>query len=201
MKINWAIVKKPSVLIGIVVLFFVLLFMLNRGGSASAAGSSTVTNTGPTDAQVAAQTQLALAQINAGLSNAAIQEHYAETQDNNRTGLAVAQIQAVLAQSQTQAQRDIANETIAAQVHGMDLQFQGLVNQNATALEQAKAQYAYGLASQAINANTTVQLSAQQLEAYKFNSIASLAANAGHDGIAGDGILYANYLVQMGSHT
>lgn len=186
MKINWAYIKKPSVLIGIVVLFFVLLFMLNRGAKAAPTSSTVAGSTGPTDAQVAAQTQLALAQLSAGVSTAALNEHFAEVQDNNTTGLAIAQIQAALTTNQTQAQRDIAAETIAANVHGMDLQFQGLVNQNATAVEMAHEQYTYGLASQAINANTTIELSKDQLAAYKYNIASSLVAGAAHDGVSGD---------------
>lgn len=185
MKINWAYLKKPSVLIGAVVLFFILLFLLNKGGGASAGTSgTTVVNSGPSDAQVAASTQLALAQLSAGVQNNALSIDYAKSQDANDTQLALAQVAAALQTQNLTVQQNIANETIAANVHGMDLQYQGLVNQNATALAQAQAQYNYGLASQAVNANlqqnlatisanTTVTLSQQQLQAYEFGTLAS----------------------------
>lgn len=174
MKIRWAFLKKPSVLIGAVVLFFVLLFLLNRSGGTASSGQQVV-NTGPSDAQLAANTQLAMAQISAGLQGSAIQEDFAKSQDNNQTALALAAVQATLAQQQTVAQENIANETIAANVHGMDLQYQGLVDQNATALAAAQAQYNYGLSSQAITANTQLQLGQQQLQAFEIGTAAQVS--------------------------
>ena len=181
MKINWSYLKKPSVIIGGIVLFFVLLFLLNRSSSTSAAVTQTGA-TGPSDAQVAAQTQLALAQLSAGIQTAAISEDYAKSQDTNASNLALAQVAAALQTQQIAASQETSDRSIDANVHGMDLQYQGLVNQNATALAAAQAQYAYGLASQAINANTTIQLSQQQLEAYKTMTGAQLVSSlVGHN--------------------
>jgi hypothetical protein len=151
MKINWAYLKKPSVIIGAVILFFVLLFMLNRGGAKAA--SQTVVNQGPTDAQVTAQTQLAIAQIGAGLQGQALQLDFAKSQDANATQLAEAQIAATLSGQSLQVQRDIATQTVAAQVHGLDLQYQTAVANNQFALNYAQQQYNYGIATTAINAN------------------------------------------------
>lgn len=173
MKINWAYLKKPSVIIGAVVLFFVLLFLLNRSGSGSASGQTVVT-TGPSDAQVAAQTQMAMAQLSAGLQGQAIAVDYAKAQDANATSLALAQVAAAANTQSLTVQQEIADRTVDAQVHGLDLTYQGLVNQNATALAAAQAQYDYGLQSQALNANLTTTLSAQQLDAYKFATEASI---------------------------
>jgi hypothetical protein len=174
MKVKWAYLKKPSVIIGAVVLFFILLFMLNRsGGSSAGAGSTEVVNSGPSDAQVASQTQLAMAQISAGLQGQAIQVDYAKAQDANATQLGLAQIAAAVNNQSLTVQQSIADRTIDAQSHGMDLQYQGLVNQNATALAAAQAQYAYGLQSQAITANTQLELSDQQLKAYTLSTFAN----------------------------
>jgi hypothetical protein len=140
--------------------------------------------TGPSDAQVAAANNLAIAQLSAGVQSQALQIDYAKSMNDNDTALAVTQIQAALSGQQIVAQRDIAAATISANVHGMDLQYQGLVNQNATALAAAQAQYNYGITAQAVNANlqqnlatiqanTTVTLSQQQLEAYKFGTLAN----------------------------
>lgn len=173
MKIHWQYLKKPSVLIGIVVLFFVLLFLLNRSGGASAANTQTV-STGPSPAEIQAQSQMALAQLSAGLQQEAIQVDYAKSQDANATELGLAQIAAA---SQTQSltvQQEIADRTVDAQTHGLDLQYQSLVNQNRTALAAAQDQYNYGLASQAITANTQLQMGAQQLQAMKMSTDANL---------------------------
>ena len=175
MKINWAYLKKPSVLIGAVVLFFVLLFLLNRSGGASASGQ-TVVNSGPTDAQITQETQMAMAQLSAGLQQQAIAVDYAKSQDTNATQLGLATIAAAANTQSLAVQQEIADRTVNAQVHGLDLQYQGLVDQNATALAAAQAQYNYGLASQAINANVTTTLSQQQLEAYAISSANQLEA-------------------------
>jgi hypothetical protein len=188
MKINWAYLKKPSVLIGAVILFFILLFMLNKGGGSGASSGQTVVNSGPTDAQVAAQTQLAMAQIGAGVQSAALQIDYAKSQDQNATALAVAQIQGTLQGQSLQVQREIAAQTVAAQVHGLDLQYQTAVANNSFALDYAQQQFTYGLTSQAINAglqqnlatlsaNTQLQMSQDQLEAYKFGTLTSAIGN------------------------
>jgi phage gp37-like protein len=188
MKVKWAYLKKPSVIIGAVILFFILLFMLNKGSGSGSSSGQTVVNQGPSDAQVASSTQLALAQISAGLQGQAIQVDYAKSQDNNATALAVAQMQAVLQGQSLVVQRDIASQTVAAQTHGLDLQYMGLVNQNQTAINLAHEQYSYGLASQAINANTTIQLSQDQLAAYQkmmdVNLVTSLVGHNKYSAIA-----------------
>lgn len=176
MKINWKFMKKPSVIIGAIVLFFILLFLLNRGGSSSSSGQ-TVVNTGPSDAQVNAQTQLAMAQISAGLQGSAIQLDYAKSQNANETGLALAQIAAAVQGQQTAAQEAIAAQTVAAQVHGLDLQYQTGVQNNQFALNYANAQFGYGLASQAITANTQLEMSRDQLLAYKMQTDAGLVTS------------------------
>lgn len=172
MKVNWAYLKKPSVIIGAVILFFILLFLMNRSGSG--ASSQTVVSSGPTDAQVAQQTQLAMAQMSAGLQGQAIAIDYAKSQDANATGLAIAQIQATLSGQSLQVQQDIATQTVAAQVHGLDLQYATGLAQNSFALDYAQQQFSYGIASQAITANEQMKMSEDQLAAFKFSTLASI---------------------------
>ena len=198
MKINWAYLKKPSVLIGAVILFFILLFLLNKGGSSSSSGQTVVT-TGPSDAQVAAQTQMAMAQLSAGLQGQALAIDYEKAHDANATQLALAQL-ALTGQNQSLAvQQSIAQQTIAAQTHGLDLQYQTALANNNFALDYAQQQFTYGLASQTITANLQAEMSAQQFAAFKFGTIAQLAANAGHDGIPGSGNRYISQLSQVGT--
>lgn len=180
MKVKWSYLKKPSVIIGAVVLFFILLFMLNKGGSASK--STQVVNTGPSDAQVAAQTQMGMAQLSAGLQGQALQVDYAKAQDSNATQIALATMAAALQGQSLAVQRDIAAQTVAAQVHGLDLNYQTSLANNDFALKYAQEQYDYGITSQAINANTTLQLSAQQLQAFKLSTDAMLVTSlVGHN--------------------
>lgn len=174
--------KKPSVIVGAVILFFVLLFLLNRGGGSSNASGQTVVNQGPTDAQVASQTQLALAQISAGLSGQAISLDYAKSQDVNQTQLALATI-AAGAQGQSLAvQQEIADRTVDAQTHGLDLQYQTAIANNNFALGYANQQFQYGLASQSITAHTQEQMSQDQLTAFQMSTNANLVMGlVGHN--------------------
>lgn len=165
MKIHWQFLKKPSVMIGAIILFFILLFMLNRGGSSASSGQ--VVNAGPTDAQVAAQTQLAMATMGSQLQGQALQVDYNKSVDSNQTQLALATI-AAAAQGQSLAvQEAIAAQTIAAQTHGLDLQYQTALANNNFALNYAQEQFNYGLASSAINANLQAHMA--DLQASSFN--------------------------------
>jgi beta-mannanase len=178
MKLNWAYLKKPSVIIGAIVLFFVVLFFLNRSGSTGANSASTQTvTTGPSDAQVAAQTQLAMAQISAGLQGQAIAVDFAKTQDQDQTQIALATVAAAANNQSLAVQQEIADRTVDAQTHGLDLQYQTAVNQNATALAAEQSQLNEMLASQAITANTQIQLGNQQLQAFQTSTDATLVAS------------------------
>jgi len=168
MKVKWAYLKKPSVIIGAVILFFVLLFLLNRSGGSASSGTTTVT-TGPSDAQVASQTQLALAQISAGLQGQAIQVDYAKARDANDTQVALATMAAALQGQSLVVQHDIASQTIDAQVHGLDLQYASAVAANTAQIQALQIQSNMVLASSAINANLQAQLSKDQLTAYGYN--------------------------------
>jgi hypothetical protein len=138
----------------------------------------TVVNSGPSDAQVAASTQLAMAQMSAGLQGQAIQLDYAKSQNSNDTQLALATIGAALQQQQTAAETAIAAQTVAAQVHGLDLQYQTAVASNAAQIQAMKDQYNYGLASLAVNANLQEVLSANQLKAFGYSSAVSAIGSA-----------------------
>src|SRR4051812_48764802 len=59
------LVKKPVFIGSAIVIFLLLLFLLNRG-SPGRGGETQYVSTGPSDAQLGAQTSLALAQIKAG---------------------------------------------------------------------------------------------------------------------------------------
>jgi hypothetical protein len=69
-------------------------------------------------------TQLAMAQMSAGLQGQAIQLDYAKSQNSNDTQLALATIAATLQGQSLLFNCNIAAQTVAAQVHGLDLQYQ-----------------------------------------------------------------------------
>lgn len=62
--------KKPLLWGGIAIVIFVIFYLIFSRGSGGGEGSTQVVTTGPSEAQLAAQTQLGLAQIQAGAVNA-----------------------------------------------------------------------------------------------------------------------------------
>lgn len=177
MKVNWQFLKKPSVIVGAVILFFILLFMLNRGSSGST-GQTQVVNTGPDPTQVAAQMQLAGMQISAGIQGQAIQSDYAKAQDANQTQIALATIAAAANAQQLTASQNVALANIATQSHALDLTYQTALANNAAQVQALQIQAGTVIASSAINANLQAQLSADQLKAYGYNAAASAISTA-----------------------
>lgn len=170
MKIHWQFLKKPSVIVGAVILFFILLFLLNRGGSSASSGQTV--NAGPSDAQVAAQSQYAMAQLGASVQGQAISADLSKSADANQTQLALATIAAAANGQSLAVQSVIAQQTVAAQVHGLDLQYQTALANNNFALNYAQQQFNYGIASSAINANLQAHMA--DLQASSFNLASEL---------------------------
>ena len=147
---NFAIFKKGKPIywiIGGVVVFGLFYLAFNKGGSSSGGGITSV-NTGPSDAAVAASTQLALAQ----------------TQAN--AGVAVATLQYNGTIAQTQAAADVAKYTAAldAQTSAATLDTQKAIAAiNAEySLDTARVAAESNLAQWNINANVlTTQMTTQ----------------------------------------
>jgi hypothetical protein len=114
-----AVLKKPAVIGGGLLIFIVLLFMLNKNSGSSSGGTSYV-STGPTDAQLQAQTAVALAQIDAGKSAGAANASVAVAREQLATDLAKTTIQADLSRyvADKQAGNDAMQLTINAQIAG-----------------------------------------------------------------------------------
>jgi len=176
MKINWKYLKNPKIIIGAVILFLVVLWMLNRGAGASPSGSNVVTNSGPTDAQVAAQTQLAMAGIAASVANNQTVAGLQAIQEQGDIAIALKTIDANTASQVTAAQQYIAAMGIAAQSHAADLSYAMGVSNNELAFNTAKMAYDSANYSTAVNAGLTAQLSHDQLVAYQTGTLANLAS-------------------------
>lgn len=106
MKLNMKIFKGGKAIYWIVggVFLFVIFYMIASKGSSGASSGVTVTSTGPSDAAIAASTQLAMANLSAG---AAIQQ----TQNNNAAQVAIATLAAQTQSNETQAAADVAKYT------------------------------------------------------------------------------------------
>lgn len=199
MKMNWKYIKNPKFLIGAFVLFFVVLWLVNRSGGSTASGVIQA-NPAPTVAQ---DNTLALAQIQAAMSGNQIAAAFAANQDNNQTSIALATIAAAAHAGEISATANIAalgiaeqgheaelaaalsNVGIQAQVHAADLQYQtniatitAAVNTAQMAYDSANytAQLAYNSANYSIATNAALQthLSDNQLTAYEFGTAASI---------------------------
>lgn len=112
-----ALLKKPVVIGGGVLLFVVLLLLLNRGGGSSG-GSPQYVQSGPTDAQLQAQTAVALAQIDAGKAAGAANASVAVAREQLATDLAKTTIQADLSRyvADKQAANDAMQLTVNANI-------------------------------------------------------------------------------------
>lgn len=165
MKMHWAILKQPKFLIGAVVLFFVVLFLVNRsGGSSTKSTSTTVQGADPNT--LAANTQLALAGIAASVENNRTSAAIAAGQDQNQTAIALATIQA-----NENATTTAASAAIAAL--GINVQRDIAINNNELTFNTTKMAYDNANYSIAVNADLQGHLADNQLQAFDLQTLAS----------------------------
>jgi len=189
---SWGYVKAHPVMFGMIIIVFgLILFMLinRRGGSA---GQNTVVTNGKTDAQVAAemqmgmaqlgaQTQLQVASLGANVELARLNAQIAAGQDDNDTALALAGLGAQLSAAQIAAQERMTNRSTDASLSALNMQLQNAyasqVNNNQFAYDYAKLAYDSSIETVKTNAALTATLSAQQLDAYKYGTDAAIKQN------------------------
>lgn len=141
--------RKPMLFVGIVLVFGILFwFMLNRGS----AQTSTVITNGKSDAQIAAETQLAMAGMSAQIQNNQVAAQLAAIGQQGDIAIALAKLDQVNKTNELQVQREIAAAGIAAQLHAMDIAYQQSVNNNAFQLDYATLAFDASIASQRISA-------------------------------------------------
>lgn len=178
MKMNFAVFKKGKPIywvIGGIVVFALFYLMFNKGAGSSS-GITTV-NAGPSDAAVAASTQLALAQTNAN------------------AGVAVATLQYNGQLAQTQAAADVAKYTAnldaATSAATLDTQ-KAIAAINAEySLDTAKVAAETNIAQWTLNANvlttqlqTNAQMFSDSMKASVVNNLVAAAAQSPHSDIA-----------------
>jgi hypothetical protein len=181
MKINWKYLKNPKIIIGAVILFVIVLWMLNRGASSSTTGSSVVTN-GPSDAQIASQTQLAMAGISASVANNQTAASLQAIQEQGDIAIAMKTIDATTAAQTTAAQEAIAAASIGAQTHAMDLSYATSLSNNQLSFSVAKMAYDNANYSTAVNAGLEAHMADVQLAGFEFGSIVSTLPSLGKYG-------------------
>lgn len=161
MKLKFGMFKKNWVywLVGGIFLFVVFYLLFSSGGSSNSSGGTTTFSTGPSDAQIAAQTQLASVQYQ---TQAALNSQ--QTQANAQ--VAVAQLAA-----NTQVNQDTLSAQVASLTANLNAQVAtaGLSTQEHLASIQAQ----YGLDTAVVAGQT--QLGLGSIQASMFNN--QLTAN------------------------
>lgn len=192
MKINWKIVKKPSFIVGAIVLFFVILWLMNRHASTSSSTTSGIVTAPTVDPnQLAADTQIQLAEISAGVANAQTAGQVAQINAAGNVQVALAQIAAATQNQQTQVSAALGSQQIAAQAatdqanialqaHAIDATTAQNASNNQFQLDYAKETYDYGLQTQEVNASLQQTLAANQLQAYEFSGLVSTVQQFGN---------------------
>jgi hypothetical protein len=178
-KFSIVYVKQHPVMFGAIFLVFGLFLwiMLNRG-AAGGSVSTTVTTPQPSDAAIAAGVQLQMGQLEASTQVAMGQLSLAANQQNNQaqSDLAAMALQAQVLQ--IQSDHDIANSQIEASLGALSLQLGNNLaithDNNQFMIDYARNAQDAANTSLLINANLQQVLSAQQLEAFKFGTMASV---------------------------
>lgn len=162
---------------GTILIVFGLLFwfMINRG---SGSRGITVSNSGPSDAQVQAGTAVQLAQLGANTQLAMGQLSLAAQSQGIDAQQAIAAMEMQVRLAELAAQNQVANSTIEASLGALTLQLnsnlaitnsnnQFMVDYASVAAESATQQLLIGAALQR-------DLGEQQLEAFKFSAAAAV---------------------------
>lgn len=121
--------KKPLLWGGIAIVIFVIFYLIFSRGSGGGEGSTQVVTTGPSEAQLAAQTQLGMAQIQAGAVNA-----------------------------QTAAEVAMKNADIAGQVKLGELAYQAGLAELSASKEALQIQSEYSFQTARVAAETNLQM-------------------------------------------
>lgn len=179
-KFSVVYVKKHPVMFGAIVVVFGLLFwlLLNRGSGGGSAGGVSVVNSGPSDAQVAAGTQLQLAQIGANSQVQMGQLSLAAAAAQIEGQTTIAQMELAYKTQELAAQHDLGEQTIQASLGALQLQLNNQL-QTTNSNNQFMVDYAKVAADSAttqlmIGSALQRDLSAQQLEAFKYSTAASI---------------------------
>lgn len=150
---NFKVFKSKPVLwiVGGIFLFIIFYMLMNRGGSEASSGGITTVNTGPSDAAIAASTQLQMAQIQTG---AAVQQ----SQQESAAAIAIATLQAQGQIADIQAGADtakyLASQEANTQMRYLDIQKD---------IAQTNAEYSYDTAVVASETALGLQHSQQEM--------------------------------------
>lgn len=175
-KFSVAYVKQHPVMFGTIIVVFGLLFwfMFRGSGGGASSGGVSVVNAGPSDAQVAAGTQLQLAQIGANtqlqMGQLSLAAAAAQTESQER----LATMELAYKTQELASQHDLGDKTIAASLEALSLQLNNALqttnSNNQFMVDYAKVAADSATTQLAINAALQRDLSKDQLEGFKYSS-------------------------------
>jgi hypothetical protein len=173
-------VKSHPWLFGAIFLIFgvLLWIMLNRGATGASAGGTTVVNPGPSDTQVAAGVALQQAQLEANTQIGLAQLSLAANAQNIDGQKELAGLALTAQMADIQANFNLGKSQIEASVISLQSQLANNLaithDNNSFMLNYAKDAQDAATAQLMIGANLQATLGAQQLEAFKFGTAASV---------------------------
>lgn len=118
MKLNFSFLKKGKTIywiVGAVVLFVVFYLIASRGSSSENVGGITTITAGPSDAQVAAATQLAMANIQASIASNQTAAELAALKEQSARDVALGALQQTIDLANTEAGKTVALANFNAQ--------------------------------------------------------------------------------------
>lgn len=131
MEKAWIWIKEHPIAVVGVIGVLVIAYMLFGSGSG---GTVVAGSSGPSDAQVAADAQLQMAQLGASVQTSGLNASLAATQSNNATQVQIADLSAQVAHYQTEQAANVQEIGIAAT---KDVNLAGIQSQQVIALANA----------------------------------------------------------------
>lgn len=176
-KFSVEYVKKNPIMFGAIVVVFGLIFwlLISRGSAASGGGGGAVVAAGPSDAEVAANMNLSMAQMQMQTQLAGIQGELAARTIEANLASDLADKQMAYSLAELAASERIADKQMAAQLTSMDMQLtaqlQAMIANNQFAVDYASLAYDAAVEQTRLGAELQVALGQQQLDAYKFGAL------------------------------
>lgn len=192
MKFNWKIFKKGKPIYWIIgaVFLFVIFYLISSGGSkaTTSSGGITTINTGPSDAQVAASSQIALAQISAQAmqSQAALEYQAVQERTAGEVAIATLDIQSRLAESRLASETalGLGSQQITGQLAAINAQMKSAEMQAEYSFATAKMASETNLAMYGLDTQVAMKNIDAQLEGLRVTSNMNIAVQNIQAGVA-----------------
>ena len=203
-------IKRNKIMIGaIVIVALLILFVATRASEPA----TQVVNTGPSEAELAAKTQIALASIAAGVETSQAQAQVAAIQTQGQAELALANIGAQVSMADIQANERLTYKAQDAQLQALAAQLAAdsaiVQSNNQFQIDYARVASDNALEQVKINAALQANLAQQQSDVFKYTAAISTIPDLKKKdrdnvllALTGKAVTpYASPFIQLGSST